>query len=156
MTTKTKTITTPEQLADAVIKLSKKQDSFTINAFDGKPAKPGYWAVGGMVRHYGELNSLYYSPAGAIDRDALINNLRQNWQMVMTIGHLGVWRDHDGIGGHDLFVDSTYLVPCACDTEAGFSHASFEFALRLGRSNNQEAICHVCDSLATPECTPAK
>jgi len=67
--------------------------------------------------------------------------------MIQLVGYIGIWRTNDG----ESFIDSSYLIPCCCDTEVGFSEPSFKTAVELGISNNQDAICHVCDSLAEPK-----
>jgi len=65
----TKSLTT-KQLTNQIIKIAKS-GSATISVFTGEPAKPNYWAVGGMVRPYGEENALYYSPTGTPDAERL-------------------------------------------------------------------------------------
>ena len=142
----TKKRLTTKQLAQQIIKIAKT-DSATISVFTGEPAKPNYWAIGGMVRPYGEENALYYSPSGTPDLERLQAKIDANWEMIQLVGYIGIWRTEDA----ETFIDSTYLIPCGCDTEVGFSEVSFQVAFDLGVSNEQDAICHVCDSLAAPK-----
>ena len=145
MNKKTKALTT-KQLTNQIIKIAKS-GSATISVFNGEPAKPNYWAIGGMVRPYGEENALYYSPTGTPDPERLQAQIDANWDMIQLIGYIGIWRTDDG----ESFIDSTYLIPCGCDTLAGFSEPSFKNATTLGISNKQDAICHVCESLTEPK-----
>jgi hypothetical protein len=136
-------LSTPEKLASEIIKQLKKRNSFTIDANTGEDAQPCNLTVGGMVRPYGQLDALYYSPSGVVDKAELVNVLTQNWPAIKIYGYLGVWTCESEIG-NDLFIDSVYLVPCGCDSYAGPSIASLDFAVALGGSNDQIAIGHLC------------
>tara|TARA_R110001606_G_scaffold54737_1_gene134017 strand:+ start:140 stop:589 length:450 start_codon:yes stop_codon:yes gene_type:complete len=144
---KTKQRLTTKQLTSQIIKIAKS-GSATISVFTGEDAKPNYWAIGGMVRPYGELNALYYSPSGTPDADRLQAHIDANWEMIQLVGYVGIWRNDDG----ETFIDSTYLIPCGCDTEVGFSEPSFQTAYQLAVSNRQDSICHTCETLETPNC----
>lgn len=148
MNTVTKALTA-KQLASKLIKHAKAGESVTIDAFTGQIAPSNYWAVGGMIQPYGELGALYYSPTGIPDAEALEHQIQTNWDKVQVIGYLGLWLTEG-----DAFIDSVYRIPCGCDTEAGFSEASFALATKLGISNHQDSICHVCDTLDNPNCFP--
>jgi hypothetical protein len=136
-------LSTPAKLADELIKQLRKRNSFTIDASTGDDAQPCNLTIGGMIRPYGQLDALYYSPSGTVNRDDLINQLTQNWQAIKIYGYLGVWTCESEIG-NDLFIDSVYLVPCGCDSYAGPSMASLDFAVALGGSNDQISIGHLC------------
>jgi len=142
MATLTK-LSTPEKLASEIIRQLKKRNSFTIDASTGEDATPCNLTVGGMVRPFGELGALYYSPSGVPNKDELVNLLTQNWTAIKIYGYLGAWTCESEIG-NDLFIDSVYLVPCGCDSYAGPSIASLDFAVALGKSNDQIAIGHLC------------
>ena len=150
-TMKTTTQLTAKQLANKLIKHATDA-GVTLDAGTGDIALPNYWAVGGMVRPYGEFGALYYSPTGKPSLSDLEAVLTDNWAMIQIVGHLGVWRTDAG----ELFIDSVYRIPCGCDTEAGFSDASFRFAVDLAVSNDQDAICHVCEHLDNPLCFELK
>jgi hypothetical protein len=150
MSTITKALTA-KQLASKLIKHAKHQESVTIDANTGQVAPTNYWAVGGMIQAFGEFGSLHYSPTGIPDADALERQLRDNWDRIQIVGHLGLWLDNG-----DAFIDSVYRIPCGCDTEGGFSDASFALATQLGISNGQDSICHVCETLDDPNCFPTK
>jgi hypothetical protein len=138
-------LSTPEKLASEIIRQLRKRDSFTINATTGEDAGPCNLAIGGMIRPYGQLDALYYSPSGTVDKQELVDLLSQNWPAIKIYGYLGVWTCESEIG-NDLFIDSVYLAPCACDSYAGPSQASLDFAIALGRNNGQISIGHLCHS----------
>lgn len=150
MSTATKQLTA-KQLTAKLLKHAKAGESVTIDAFTGEIAPRNYWAVGGMIQPYGEFGALYYSPTGRPDPAGLEDQIQANWDMIQIIGYLGLWFD-----GGEAFIDSVYRIPCGCDTEAGFSEASFALATKLGISNKQDSICHVCDTLDNPNCFPTR
>jgi hypothetical protein len=133
----------PKKLAAAILRnLKRSPDGFTIDAETLAAPKPGYLAVGGMIRRYGEFDALLHSPGGAIDAETLEAVIDEHWQEIQTTGYVGAWLD-----GGELFIDSVLAIPCACESLGGPSAASFDAALQLGRQNNQLAVGHVCDAV---------
>lgn len=141
MTTKTK-LATPEALAREIVKQLRKRGGFTIDVHTGEDAGPCNFTVGGMIRPFGNFGALYHSPTGEIDVEDLTDTLRQNWHQINVYGYVGAWSEYGQ--GREVFIDSVYLIPCACDTAGGYSLASLHFATSLGKSNEQIAIGHLC------------
>jgi hypothetical protein len=138
---------TPKQLVTALLAKVKPHRGVTLDAGTGELAPTNYWAVGGMIQAFGEFNSLYYSPTGKPDRNALEAHLTTHWDAIQTVGYIGAWKTEGG----ELFIDSIFRVPCGCDTLGGKSPSSAKFAERLAHSNHQEAIAHICDVLVEDE-----
>lgn len=133
----------PKKLAAAIMRnLKRNPDGFTIDAATLAAPEPGYLAVGGMIRRYGEFDALVHSPGGAIDAATLEAIIDQHGGQIEANGFIGAWLD-----GGELFIDSVLTIPCACESLGGPSAASFDAAINLGRQNNQIAVGHVCDAV---------
>jgi hypothetical protein len=136
-------LNTPKQLAQLMAKKVKNLEQGTFSTNTGLAAKTGYWAVGGMVRPYGQENALYLSTHCDVDVVALESILEANWATVKIVGHFGIWVTDDG-DGPSAFIDSVYKIDCLHDSLAGHSDASSHMAMALGIQNEQDAVAHVC------------
>jgi hypothetical protein len=130
----------PKTLAKSILSALAKSDGVTLATDTGKPAEPGYYAIGGMIRTFGNFNALYYSPTGTPDFDDLVATLESNWNDLQVIGHVGAWVERSG-DAFDLHVDATYLIDCECHTD--FT-AGLNTAVWLAKKNEQCCIAHVC------------
>ena len=131
---------TPKTLAKSILKALEKSNGVTLATDTGKPAEPGYYAIGGMVRPFGNFDALYYSPTGTPDFDDLVATLETYWDALQVIGHVGAWIERSG-EHFDLHVDATYLIECECHTDFD---APLENAVWLAKRNTQCCIAHVC------------
>lgn len=130
----------PRTLAKSILTALKKADGVTLAVDTGKPAEPGYYAIGGMIRPFGNFDALYYSPTGVPDLEDLENTLATYWDALQVIGHVGAWVERSG-DAFDLHVDATYLIQCECDTDF---RAGINTAVWLAKKNSQCCIAHVC------------